>query len=45
MADQPHDIRDLVSGDDTASLALATDLGGHEIFVGFEYGSLMQTNG
>ena len=44
MADESHDICDLVGCDDTASFTLATDLWRHVMLIGFEDGGLMKTN-
>lgn len=45
MADELHDACDLVGSDHTAPLAFTTDLWGHVVLVGFENGSLMETDG
>ena len=43
MTDHFHDIRDLISGNDTSSFALRADLSRHAVLIGFEDRSLVKT--
>lgn len=45
MADHPHDVCNLISSDDTASLALDADLPRDIVLISFEDGGLMKTDG
>src|SRR2546423_1944769 len=44
VADHLHNVRDLISGDDTSPLALGTDLYWHTILIGLKYSGLMETD-
>ena len=44
MTDHLHNVRYLISGDDTSPLALSTDLWWHAILIGLKYSGLMKTD-